>query len=715
MPPNTAVAGAGAPSLAEGAAPAGLGEAPPSRPPPRPLPSRAAAEPPPSLPCLPPSLADWDARLAALAADLAAEHGGGAVADLFASAAAPYAEAAGVASHGAVASTPRAFRHAPTSPLWARAAAAALAHLAARASGARPDPWAASRLHARPAALAERHRYDAARGAWTVDLVLVKLEDAPFASGAMRVCFRSKKLSTFGGGHLAGDDGEYGDDDAEHNPRSRSLWRRAPNFIAKRYKKAAPLASYRRDVRMQMDAKRLAEAYDRTGPPKPVDMLAAAVLVVRPRAGDPAPPVPYAIEAYCRGEFVKHSSNAGFILDDDHARWGQGGWGRAPSTPERRRTRRGAARPPLPTPPTLATSPPPRSTPHAFSHFTFEATAGDRLVVDVQGVGDMYTDPQIVSASGEYGEGDLGARGQALFFRAHACSPLCGRLGLRPFRRCAADAAACGASPSSASSSASDTVVRGARGASPPPPLARADAPPRAAELAAALDAAPRPPDAHARLHYEACRLHAEVLALAELHSEAEVSAAEEGGLFHLIQAAAGGWPAALGAIARVSAGLVPSSGLLAALAAAAAASRSLAPDARVAAAAARAAARGGVLTAAAAAAAAAAVDGDAAGEREMLDAALAAAAPASTAPRRHPASTTPPSTTTKMEDEFGALPGGGRRPDELLAARAALRARAGDAAGAADDYGAAAASATAAGLGKAAAGYYEAAAALDE
>jgi len=38
-----------------------------------------------------------------------------------------------------------------------------------------------------------------------------------------------------------------------------------------------------------------------------------------------------------------------------------------------------------------------RDTPQAFSHFTFEHTQGQKIVVDIQGVGDLYTDPQIHS------------------------------------------------------------------------------------------------------------------------------------------------------------------------------------------------------------------------------------------------------------------------------------------------------------------------------
>ena len=41
-----------------------------------------------------------------------------------------------------------------------------------------------------------------------------------------------------------------------------------------------------------------------------------------------------------------------------------------------------------------------RLTPQAFSHWTWCASAGQHLVCDIQGVGDMYTDPQIHSNAG---------------------------------------------------------------------------------------------------------------------------------------------------------------------------------------------------------------------------------------------------------------------------------------------------------------------------
>jgi Alpha-kinase family len=67
----------------------------------------------------------------------------------------------------------------------------------------------------------------------------------------------------------------------------------------------------------------------------------------------------FAVERYISGTdmygcgFVKHNTNSGFVDEDLH-----------------------------------------RVTPQVFSAFSFYESRGERLVADIQGVGDLYTDPQ---------------------------------------------------------------------------------------------------------------------------------------------------------------------------------------------------------------------------------------------------------------------------------------------------------------------------------
>lgn len=79
-----------------------------------------------------------------------------------------------------------------------------------------------------------------------------------------------------------------------------------------------------------------------------------------------------------------------------------------------------------------------RNTPQAFSHFTFEKSGKTEIVVDIQGVGDCYTDPQLYSVSllyqEPYGPADWGIQGISNFFRNHRCNAVCRGLGLDPIR-----------------------------------------------------------------------------------------------------------------------------------------------------------------------------------------------------------------------------------------------------------------------------------------
>eukprot|EP00667_Euglena_gracilis_P006074 EG_transcript_6123 len=160
---------------------------------------------------------------------------------------------------------------------------------------------------------------------------------------------------------------------------------RNERFVAKsRIVAPASNKEYFEGVAMQAACQYCAQAYNRRGPPKPVSFIDSFVLQLTEREGRHF----MACEEYLPGVYAKYNNNGGWTADDE------------------------------------------RNTPQAFSHFTYFYSQGKFIIVDIQGVGDRYTDPQLHSQRQRYGPGDLGMVGMQLFFNTHLCNSICRGLGL---------------------------------------------------------------------------------------------------------------------------------------------------------------------------------------------------------------------------------------------------------------------------------------------
>lgn len=194
------------------------------------------------------------------------------------------------------------------------------------ALGRQDDPWIEHQVHKCATELAVRYDYDPSSDQWLRSTTFVKMEKSPFANGAMRECYRMKKMSQVSSSFFF-----------------RMDWVHCHNYVAKRYIKAdTPSATYFDDIKMQMVSKHYADLYNHRSPPKPVDFLQAFVMEIV-RDGTT---VHFCIERAIETErYVKHSNNAGGVIDPDGVH---------------------------------------RATPHVFSRFSFYASKGSLMVVDIR-------------------------------------------------------------------------------------------------------------------------------------------------------------------------------------------------------------------------------------------------------------------------------------------------------------------------------------------
>ncbi|KAL3904369.1 MAG: hypothetical protein SGPRY_011309, partial [Prymnesium sp.] len=169
------------------------------------------------------------------------------------------------------------------------------------------NPWTKYEVHKQATELCQRE-------------TLIKMERTSFAHGAMRECFRMKKMSQ------ASPEGEGRGEGLSEVEMSEGRWLYAQvnahffyamdwkdcnNYVAKRY--ISPDTSsdtYLNDIKMQMVAKHYAELYNALKPPKGVDFLHAFAIEVE-RKGE--------VSYFCverameEGGYVKYNNNSGFV------------------------------------------------------------------------------------------------------------------------------------------------------------------------------------------------------------------------------------------------------------------------------------------------------------------------------------------------------------------------------------------------------------------
>jgi hypothetical protein len=224
--------------------------------------------------------------------------------------------------------------------------------------------------------------YNAADDEWIRSSVVFKMDKTPFAEGALRSAHKLEIKSVTGPADTPPEPAIVGDKLIKAS-LPLGLTSFGDKYVSKISIKPVPAERYFEDVKMQAMCAELGNKFNQRGMPKPIQFLPAWVLEFN-KSGT----IYCGLEPYIEGEFTKMNSNYGAVLSD-------------------------------------------RNTPQAFSHFTWEQSNHSLLVVDLQGVKDFYTDPQIHTKDGKgFGLGNLGMNGVDRFLKSHKCNAICQMLAL---------------------------------------------------------------------------------------------------------------------------------------------------------------------------------------------------------------------------------------------------------------------------------------------
>mmetsp|Transcript_69481 Transcript_69481/g.166543 ORF Transcript_69481/g.166543 Transcript_69481/m.166543 type:complete len:279 (+) Transcript_69481:134-970(+) len=208
---------------------------------------------------------------------------------------------------------------------------------------------------------ATKSTYDCSADKWDETPVRLRVSSEPFEAGGMRIVYRAWEVF---------------DDGTE------------TEAVLKRVRPGIGLSPdvNEAEALTQMVAESYAQEFNKACAKKglPYSIAFLPVSVVRFEGSEE----PFCLEPYLRGDYIKHSDNAGHNETEDAV----------------------AA---------------------AFSYFTYIASNKLLVVCDIQGVGTFYTDPQIHTFDGEgFGGGNLGQEGIQRFLASHRHNLLCEQLDL---------------------------------------------------------------------------------------------------------------------------------------------------------------------------------------------------------------------------------------------------------------------------------------------
>ncbi|KAF1739435.1 Alpha-protein kinase 1 [Beauveria bassiana] len=164
-------------------------------------------------------------------------------------------------------------------------------------------------------------------------------------------------------------------------------------FVLKSFKSSeGSLVSMIEDMWMQALCKSFALEFNGlVKSSQPIDFVTTLCLQDKSRASEEN----LSLEPFIEGEYIKYNNNSGYVLDDDNN--------------------------------------PLNEIAQAFSHFTFERSWGNFLVTDLQGSGNIFTDPAIQTLDPErfkLSPTNIGEDGFKFFFAMHVCKETCHKLGL---------------------------------------------------------------------------------------------------------------------------------------------------------------------------------------------------------------------------------------------------------------------------------------------